>query len=72
VKRGQEVGVQAALNFMVAQLLKAKTMVRVREGNDGDVPVAAGRVEGKVQPGRLGEEGGVVLEDVSGRRGGGS
>lgn len=69
VKRGREVGIQAALNFMVVQMIKAKTLFAVKEGYD-TIPLVSGRVEGKVDEGKLGEEGGVQLEDVSGRRGG--
>jgi 2-dehydropantoate 2-reductase len=62
VKRGREVGVQAAVNFMVVQLMKAKMLYKAKEDAEGEVPLVAGRVEG-----RISEDGQVVLEDVSGR-----
>ncbi|ETN46294.1 uncharacterized protein HMPREF1541_00478 [Cyphellophora europaea CBS 101466] len=65
VKRGSEVGVQAALNFMIVQMIKAKTIFTIKEGND-HIPLVSGRVEGKMERGKEGAEGGVILEDVSG------
>lgn len=65
VKRGEEVGIQAVLNYMVVQMVKAKTLLGVQRGFD-EVPFAGGVVEGEIQKGKLGKEGGVVLEDISG------
>jgi 2-dehydropantoate 2-reductase len=44
VKRGQEVGVQAVLNFMVCQMVKAKVLFGVQKGID-EIPFAGGIVE---------------------------
>lgn len=68
VKRGREVGVQAALNFMLVQMVKAKTVFTIKEGARDEVPLVSGRVEGRMDEGKLGQEGGVMLEDVSGQK----
>lgn len=59
VKRGQEVGVQAALNFMLVQMVKAKTLYAMNAGFD-EIPLQRGRVEGTE------DKGTVMLEDASG------
>ena len=67
VKRGQEVGIQAAVNFMVVQMVKAKNLFAVRTGFN-EIPFASQRVEGTVDEERRGEPGSVVLEDRSGEK----
>lgn len=61
VKRGREVGVQAALNFMVVQMIKAKTLIMVKESGGEDVPLVGSRIEGQV-----GEDGTLLLQDTTG------
>ena len=69
VKRGEEVGIKAALNFMILEMVKAKNLIANHE--DGDiVPWGASRVEGTVDGGKLGDvvstqegENGLVKDD---------
>lgn len=63
VKRGEEMGVKCVLNYLVMQLVLGKTWAgRSAEGQA--LPLGVSRVEGKMRSGRVGKEGGVMLEDV--------
>ena len=73
VKRGEELGIQCALNFMVVQMIKGKAVISARAGGDV-IPYDVGQVKGEFKPfgergsGEDGEgdgnEGGIVIEDV--------
>ena len=54
VKRGEEVGIKAALNFMVVEMVKAKNLIANRA--EGDIiPWGASKVEESVNGGKLGD-----------------
>jgi 2-dehydropantoate 2-reductase len=63
VKRGEEMGITCVLNYMVMQLVLGKTWAGRRAEGEA-LPLGVSRLEGKMQSGRVGKEGGVMLEDV--------
>ena len=70
VKRGEELGIQCALNFMIVQMVKGKTLISKRAGGDV-VPYETKQIEAEFKPfggggggEGQGDEGGVMIEDV--------
>ena len=70
VKRGEELGIQCALNFMIVQMVKGKTLISTRAGGDV-VPYETKQIRGHFKPfgygseaGGPGDDGGVVIEDI--------
>ena len=62
VKRGERQGIKCVLNYMILQLVMAKTWAQ-KSAEGESIPYGVHQLEGKMALGYLGKESGVVLED---------
>lgn len=63
VKRGEELGIHCALNFMIVQMIKGKTILGKQMQQEA-VPFETSKVQGEFKPFEIAGEEPVVVEDV--------